>query len=131
VILNPFAERAFSPADRFMAERTGILVLDCSWKDAQDIFRRRIQGESRCLPYLVAANPINYGLVGKLSSVEAAASALFILGYPDEAKHLLELFKWGPHFLQLNHEPLSEYAAASDSSDVVTRQKQFMPGLSE
>lgn len=131
VVLNPFVEKAFSPADRAIAEEEGILVLDCSWKDAEEMFQRRIRGESRCLPYLVAANPINYGLVGKLSSVEAAASALFILGYPDEASHLLELFKWGPHFLELNKEPLSEYAAASNSSDVVLRQKQFMSGFSK
>ena len=130
VVLNPFAEKAFSPADRYRAEENGILVLDCSWEDAEEIFQRRIHGEARCLPYLVAANPINYGLVGKLSSVEAAASALFILGYSPDAKRLLDLFKWGPHFLQLNHEPLSEYAEAADSSDVVTRQKRFMRGLS-
>lgn len=131
VVLNPFAERAFSPADRVLAEENGILVLDCSWEDAEEMFQHRIQGEARCLPYLVAANPINYGLIGKLSSVEAAASALFILGYSDEARRLLELFKWGPTFLELNREPLTEYAEASGSSDVVARQKQFMPGFSE
>jgi pre-rRNA-processing protein TSR3 len=74
----------------------------------------------------VAANPVNYGRVGKLSSIEAAASALFIIGYPEEAQRMLELFKWGPHFLELNREPLSEYAAASDSRDVITRQQLFM-----
>lgn len=131
LILNPFVEKAFSPADRFIAEKNGVLVLDCSWKDAEEMFQRRIHGESRCLPYLVAANPINYGLIGKLSSVEAAASALFILGYSDDARHFLGLFKWGPHFLELNHEPLTEYAEASNSSDVVARQKRFMPGFSE
>jgi pre-rRNA-processing protein TSR3 len=131
VVLNPFAEKAFSPADRLVAEENGILILDCSWKNAKEMFERRIRGEARCLPYLVAANPINYGLVGKLSSVEAAASALFILGYLEDAKRLLDLFKWGPHFLELNHEPLIDYAEARDSTDVVTRQKRFMPGFAE
>ncbi len=127
IALNPFSEKALSPADRELAEQAGVLVLDCSWSEALERFQGRLRGEQRCLPYLVAANPVNYGRVGKLSSIEAAASALFILGYPDAAQRMLELYKWGPHFLVLNREPLSEYAAATDSSDVIARQRLFMP----
>ncbi|MFX1473956.1 MAG: DUF367 family protein [Promethearchaeota archaeon] len=127
IALNPFAEKALSPADREFAEQAGILVLDCSWSEAQERFQDRLRGEQRCLPYLVAANPVNYGRVGKLSSVEAAASALYILGHPETAQRMLGLFKWGPHFLELNREPLSEYASATDSSDVIARQQLFMP----
>jgi pre-rRNA-processing protein TSR3 len=127
ILLNPFTEKAFSPADRIIAEQVGILVLDCSWNEADELFRKRIRGKARCLPYLVAANPVNYGKVGKLSSVEAVASALYILGYIDEAQRVLGIFKWGPHFLELNKEPLNEYARAHNSEDVITRQKQFIP----
>ncbi len=126
LVLNPFAEKAFSPADKIFAEQAGILVLDCSWNKADELLQKRIRGKARCLPYLVAANPVNYGQVGKLSSVEAVASALYILGYPEEAQRVLALFKWGPHFLELNKEPLQEYAKAGDSTDVIARQKQFM-----
>lgn len=127
IVLNPFASKAFSPADLLQAEKAGIVVLDCSWKDALEMFQGSIRGEPRGLPYLVAANPVNYGKVGKLCSAEAAASALFILGFPHAAERILHLFKWGPHFFELNAEPLSDYQSATDSRDVVDRQKHYMP----
>ncbi len=127
IFLHPFTSKAFSPADRSQALTSGILVLDCSWKEALEKFQHRIRGEPRCLPYLVAANPVNYGQVGKLSSVEAIASALFILGFPDQAVQFLNLFKWGPHFLELNAEPLADYQHAANSSEVVQKQLEYMP----
>ncbi len=126
IVLNPFALKAFSPADQQQAAKSGVLILDCSWEAAIDLFQNRIRGEPRCLPYLVAANPINYGKVGKLSSVEAVASALFILGFPKAAEAALNLFKWGPHFLELNARPLQDYQSAADSSEVVERQREYM-----
>jgi len=131
IILNPFAAKAFSPADLKQAQNAGILVLDCSWNEAQKMFQHGIRGEPRGLPYLIAANPINYGQVGKLSSAEAAASALFILGFVDEAKKILSLFKWGPHFLELNAEPLTDYQSATSSSEVIQKQLLYMPSKSE
>ncbi|MDO8056531.1 MAG: DUF367 family protein [Candidatus Hermodarchaeota archaeon] len=126
VFLNPFSAKAFSPADRNHAEKSGILVLDCSWNEAEEWFQRRVRGESRCLPYLVAANPVNYGKVGKLCSAEAIASALFILGFSHQAEKIMRLFKWGPHFLELNAEPLSDYQQAIDSKAVVEMQRKYM-----
>ena len=121
------AKKYMSVADRMLTQKGGILVLDCSWSEADEMFKRRLKGEARCLPYLIAANPVNYGHVGKLSSAEAVASALFILGFSEVAQRVLSLFKWGPHFLELNREPLQEYAKALDSSDVILRQQLFMP----
>jgi pre-rRNA-processing protein TSR3 len=127
IILNPFASKAFSPGDREQAEKMGILVLDCSWKDAIEKFQKRLRGEPRCLPYLIAVNPVNYGKVGKLSTAEAAAAALFILGFPTDAKAFLNLFKWGPHFLELNADPLQDYQSAANSNDIIKRQRAYMP----
>lgn len=126
VILSPFSEKAFSPEDRDQAQQYGILVLDCSWEDAETMFQKPLRGVPRCLPYLVAANPVNYGRVGKLSSVEAAASALFILGFTIQAEKLLGIFKWGPHFLELNAEPLEEYRSATSSAEIIRQQQLFM-----
>jgi pre-rRNA-processing protein TSR3 len=126
IILSPFSEKAFSPEDRDHALQHGILVLDCSWESAETIFQKPLRGVPRCLPYLVAANPVNYGRVGKLSSVEAAASALYILGFTSQAEKLLGIFKWGPHFLQLNFEPLEDYRTATNSVEIIRRQQQFM-----
>jgi len=77
------------------------------------------------LPYLLAANPVNYGKPFVLSSVEAFAAALVILGHPDEAVSILSKFAWGEQFMVLNREPLAAYAAAEDSSGVVAAQAEF------
>jgi len=126
ILLNPFSERAFSPADRAIAEENGIVTIDCSWIDVDDIFKLRIKGESRCLPYLLAGNPVNYGQVGKLSTAEALAAALYIIGYEEQANRILSLWKWGPTFLMTNLEALNEYRKAKDSGEVVSIQKNFM-----
>ena len=127
VILNPFCKRAFSPADRERLESRGLAALDCSWAHADDVFEPSMRSASRCLPYLVAANPVNYGVPTKLSTVEALASALYIADHREEADRLLSIFKWGPNFVELNRELLESYANARDSSEVVELQKRVIP----
>jgi pre-rRNA-processing protein TSR3 len=83
--------------------------------------------ELRSLPYLVASNPTHYGKPTTLSTAEALAAALFILGYRERARDILAGFKWGPTFFELNREPLEAYAAATNSAEVVDAQRQFMP----
>ena len=126
VILDPLSDRAFSPADRGRLERRGLAAIDCSWIHADKVFRLSVHGASRCLPYLIAANPVNYGVPTKLSTVEALAAALYIVGLKEKAERLLSIFKWGPHFIVLNQELLESYADAKDSSEVVELQKNFM-----
>ncbi|MDH5747517.1 MAG: DUF367 family protein, partial [Candidatus Bathyarchaeota archaeon] len=123
---NPFSDRAFSPADRGRVERRGLAAIDCSWMHADEVFELSVRGVSRCLPYLVAVNPVNYGVPTKLSTVEALAAALYISGFGEEAERLLSIFKWGPHFLVLNRELLDGYAGAKDSSEVVELQRSFI-----
>ena len=127
IILNPAAKKALSPEDVIYAEKQGIAVLDCSWEKAEELlFKLRKKGKSRALPYLVAANPTNFGRPFKLSSVEAFAAALFIMGYHEKAKQILSKFKWGPHFLEINRIPLEEYSKAKDSEEVVKIQEEFL-----
>ena len=126
VILNPFSDKAFSPADRQRLERRGLAAIDCSWIHADEVFELSMRGASRCLPYLVAANPTNYGVPTKLSTVEALAAALYIAGLKEKAERLLSIFKWGPNFIVLNREPLDGYAQAKDSAGVVEVQKGFI-----
>ena len=127
VILNPFSVRAFSPADRERLERRGLSAVDCSWMHADDVFELSVRGVSRCLPYLIAANPVNYGVPTKLSTVEALAAALYIAGFGKKSERLLSIFKWGPQFVTLNKELLDSYASAKNSSEVVELQKLFIP----
>jgi pre-rRNA-processing protein TSR3 len=126
IILNPFSEIALSPEDTKLANRWGIVALDCSWSQAKKIFEHRIIGNSRCLPYLVTGNPVNYGSIGKLSTVEALSGALYILGCVSQSKRLLTLFKWGHTFLELNKELLQVYQKARDSYEVISSQKAFI-----
>lgn len=126
VILDPYSEKAFSPADRKIVERYGLVAVDCSWAHAGELPNLRKQKIARCLPYLITANPVNYGQVGKLSTVEAFAAALYIIGAVEQAERLLSLFKWGSTFSTLNREPLAMYSKAKDSTEVVNIQKQFM-----
>ena len=126
VILNPYSEKAFSPADRLTIERKGLSAIDCSWMHANEVFQVRIRGESRALPYLIAANPTNYGKPTKLSTVEALAAALYIAGFEEKAELMLSKFKWGPEVIRLNRRFLDAYAQAKSSIEVVELQKDFM-----
>jgi pre-rRNA-processing protein TSR3 len=77
------------------------------------------------LPLLLAANPVNWGKPGKLSTVEALAASLYLLGNIDQARELLSKFRWGERFLELNQEPLEAYANAKSSSELVSLQFEF------
>jgi pre-rRNA-processing protein TSR3 len=125
-VLNPFSEIAFSPADRQRIEQFGLAGLDFSWEHAENVLLKSVRGTSRCLPYLIAGNPVNFGKPTKLSTVEALAAALHIAGFREEAAGLLSIFKWGHTFLELNEERLETYASAKDSAEVVKLQRQFI-----
>jgi pre-rRNA-processing protein TSR3 len=126
VVLNPFSEMAFSPADRERIKEGGLAALDCSWEHAQEVLLKHVRGTSRCLPFLIAGNPVNFGKPTKLSTVEALAAALHIAGFKDEAADLLSIFGWGHTFLELNCERLEGYAKARNSTEVVEMQRRFM-----
>jgi len=122
LLLDPTAEKALSPADRGWAS---ITVLDCSWKVliTGTVSTWRIR---RALPFLVAANPVNFGKPCVLSSVEALAAALFIFGEEQQARDILAKVSWGIRFLEVNAEPLSLYVTAKDSTEVVKMQDLFL-----
>ncbi|TKX75045.1 DUF367 family protein [Halorubrum sp. GN11_10-6_MGM] len=125
VVLNPHAERALSPADADIARENALVALDCSWESAgEKMFS--LPGEHRALPYLVAANPVNFGRPMKLTTVEAFAAALAILGERDHAERILAKFTWGETFLELNDEPLRRYADCEDSSEIVAIQQEYL-----
>jgi pre-rRNA-processing protein TSR3 len=127
VLLDPFSEKALSREDLPLAEERGLVALDCSWKRIREsTFRGRMAG--RCLPYLLAANPTNFGKPTLLSTAEALAAALYILGKKDLSREILKGFKWGESFFQLNQEMLECYSRCESSLEVVEAQKKFLPG---
>ncbi|MDD2777573.1 MAG: DUF367 family protein [Methanocellales archaeon] len=127
ILLDPLASNAISPADESELKK-GIVVLDCSWEEVENAFPmlRRKRMLHRALPYLLAANPVNYGRPFQLSSVEALAAALYILHRKMQARQILSKFGWGLNFLELNRAPLEEYSKAKDSAEVIEIQKGYM-----
>jgi pre-rRNA-processing protein TSR3 len=122
LLLDPTAEQALSPADRYVKSLT---VLDCSWVvlDTGAVRSWRIR---RALPFLMAANPVNFGKPCMLSSIEALAAALYILGERERSANLLSKVNWGIRFLEVNREPLDLYAEAKDSTEIIKIQEQFL-----
>jgi len=127
ILLNPFAEKSLSKEDLNIAEENGILAVDCSWKNAENSFNfLEKRCNSRALPFLIAANPVNFGKPFKLTTLEAFAATLYILGDIKKAEQISNLYKWGPNFLILNKEPLEEYKKAENSSEVIKIMKQYI-----
>ncbi len=123
LLLDPTAEYVISPPDKKWV--TSITALDCSWI-VLDTTNLNPWKNRRALPYLVAANPVNFGKPFTLTSVEAIAAALVILGEQDQAEQILGKFNWGQNFLKLNEEPLEEYANAKDSAEMLKIQSEYI-----
>jgi len=126
IVLNPLAQQALSKTDGGRAERSGIVVLDCSWKKLERFPEIRKDLRHRALPYMVAANPVNYGHPCTLSSAEAVAAALWILGEAERAREIMSKFGWGHSFVTLNGSLLDEYASAADSATVIAIQREYI-----
>ena len=125
IVLNPFATEILLPRDRGMALENGLVVVDCSWEKVQAAFALRMRGQGRRLPTLLAGNPTNYAKAHKLSSLEAAAAALQIMGFGEKAARLLALFKWGPTFLTLNSEPLKSYSSVETPANMADAEAEY------
>jgi rRNA small subunit aminocarboxypropyltransferase len=126
IVLNPVSNTTLSFKDRPLIQDYGLVGLDCSWNNAETVFAENIRGENRRLPTLLAGNPTNYSIRGRLSTVEALAATLMITGFPRRAKQLLEAFKWGETFLALNREPLREYAETLPDH-MIERERDYFP----
>jgi pre-rRNA-processing protein TSR3 len=125
IVLSPSATRAVSQADRELIQQHGIAVVDCSWARLDEVpFHRIKAAEERLLPFLLAANSVNYGKSLKLSCAEALAASLFIAGLRDEARAVLRSFSWGDEFFCLNEEALEEYSQCRTGLDVVRAQQE-------
>ena len=123
LLLDPTAGFVLSPADRSWVQ--SVTALDCSWEVLDTANLGPWKGR-RALPFLVAANPVNFGKPFTLTSVEAIAATLYILGEEDQAKEILAKFHWGLNFFALNEEPLAEYAAAKNSAEVLKIQSEYL-----
>jgi pre-rRNA-processing protein TSR3 len=127
ILLDPTAGVAVSKEDRPIAELHGVVAVDMTWKKAQVAFPE-VPGRyhRRALPYLLAANPTAFGRPFLLSTVEAFAATLILVGERPRAEAILDKFGWGRRFLEVNAEPLAAYEQARTSAEVVEAQGLFV-----
>jgi pre-rRNA-processing protein TSR3 len=129
ILLNPFSKEVLSPEDSKYAGN-GVAALDCSWAEAEksfDTLKSKVEG--RILPFLVPSNPVNYGKPGKLSTAEAFAGALFILGEEVHARRILSSFNWGEEFFKINRVLLEGYSKSKDEAGVLDFQEKYLKGI--
>jgi len=105
-----------------------IIGIDCSWNLADQAFSKKFDGIKRKLPPLLAGNPLNYAKLNKLTTVEALSASLFILGFKEQSLELLDKFKWGHTFYELNQNLLEEYSKLEFEDDLENILKDY--GLS-
>jgi pre-rRNA-processing protein TSR3 len=123
LVLDPFSEKFLLPKDKSLVN--SIVGIDCSWNLADQAFSKKFIGVKRKLPPLLAGNPVNYSKLNKLTTAEAIAASLFLLGFRQDALDLLDKFKWGHTFYDLNQNLLEDYSKVHSEDQVETIQKEY------
>jgi pre-rRNA-processing protein TSR3 len=130
IVLNPFSQTPVLKGDAAIAD--SVCAIDCSWERADEVLKHQrlvSHGIGRRLPVMLAANPTNYSKFGKLSSAEALAGSLYILGEKNTAAEIMDKFKWGHTFLELNANLLEDYASAETEDQIIQLEKEYFPHL--
>lgn len=130
VIITPNGKQVVSPADRELMDQYGAAVVECSWARTKEVPWNKVGGKcERLLPYLVAANTVNYGKPWRLNCVEALAAAFYICGHAEWAEQILASFSYGKSFLEINGSLLKRYAACTDGASVKKAEEEWMERL--
>lgn len=132
IILSPSGSRVISPADRDIVKQGGLAVVDCSWAELDKVpFSKLPRGNERLLPFLVAANTVNYGKPYKLNCAEALIAGLLICGFPDDAQILIDKFSYGEEFYRLNEALWGIYSACGNGEEVIKSQNEYLKRIDE
>ncbi|KAJ5172117.1 Ribosome biogenesis protein TSR3 [Penicillium capsulatum] len=132
VIVSPNAKKVVSPADRELMEQHGAAVVECSWVRVKEVPWSRIGGKcERLLPYLIAANTVNYGKPWRLNCVEALAACFYICGHEEWAQDVLKNFRYGEAFLDINSQLLKRYAACQTEEDVKRTEEEWLAKIEQ
>lgn len=83
------------------------------------------------MPYLIAANTVNYGKPWRLNCVEALAACFYICGHEDWAKDVLKNFRYGEAFLDINSQLLKRYAACKTEEDVKRTEEEWLAKIEQ
>ncbi len=123
LVLDPFSDKVLLPKDKSLIN--SIVGLDCSWNLVDQAFSKKFIGVKRKLPPLLAGNPVNYSKLNKLTTAEAISASLFIMGFKKDALELLNKFKWGHTFYDLNQNLLDEYSKLESEDQLETILKEY------
>ena len=133
-----------SAADKDLLEQFGAAVVEASWNRIEEVPFSRIGGkcerlcmslessiaelvsQPRKVPYLVAANPTNYGKPWRLNCVEALAACYYICGHPEWAEEALAPFNYGEAFLEINAALLKRYMACATEEEVKKAEEAWL-----
>ncbi|SCV71175.1 BQ2448_2763 [Microbotryum intermedium] len=124
VVMSPKGTQVVSPSDREIVASSGVAVVECSWARLKEIPFHKIKSpHERLLPYMIAANPVNYGKPYKLTCLEAIAAALYICSFPSQAEELLSKFSWGHSFWEINGPIITRYQTCTTAESVLEMQE--------
>lgn len=132
IVVSPNGNNVVCPDDKEIVEQHGASVVECSWARLDEVPFNKIGGKhERLLPYLVAANQVNYGRPWKLNCVEALAACFAIIGRMDWASELLSHFSWGLGFLELNKDLIEVYQRCTDPASVKKAEDLWLQQLED
>ena len=78
---------------------------------------------------MLAGNPTNYAKLGMLSTSEAISAALYILENKEQAYEIMNKFKWGHTFIELNYNILEDYSNTTEQQSIKEIEKEYFPNL--
>lgn len=127
IVVSPKGKKIVSREDKPLLDQYGAAVVEASWNRIDEVPFGRIGGKcERLLPYLVAANPTNYGKPWRLNCVEALAACFYICGHPEWAEDILSTFSYGRAFLDINAALLKRYEACENEEQIKKAEEVWM-----
>ena len=118
ILLSAEAHKTLSPADAVQAADKGFGAVNCSWNRLDEVEASKLRGTQRKLPFLVAANPTNYGKPFKLNTAEALVASMAICGFRQDAERVAAKFAWGSEFFKINGDLIDRYSKCTDEYSV-------------
>lgn len=120
IVLSPSATQTLIPFyDSSIIQNHGLAVIDCSWAQLDLVpWNKLPSNHNRLLPFLIAANTVNYGKPWKLNCVEALGATLWMCNLKENAIKLFDTFPYGEEFIRLNEELMTGYMNCKTSNEI-------------
>ncbi|KAH0572823.1 O-sialoglycoprotein endopeptidase [Spironucleus salmonicida] len=135
ILLSSEGTFYLSQADIALAAQRGLGVVDCSWNEILNHNSVPVKSlkcrNHRRLPFLVAANTVNYGKPMHLNCAEALIAGLYMLDQVEMAQKLSNEIEYGAEFLRINFDSLERYKGCVDSIQVEKAEKYVIEHMGD